>query len=50
MILIGTIALNIVKVSKLLQRKLISYRSLIGLGAFQKIFNFGDIARQQIWV
>ena len=32
-----------VKVSKLAQRKLIPHRSIIGLGAFQKIKYFGDI-------
>ena len=34
---INAIALKMVKVSKLLQRKLIPYKSMIGLGAFRKI-------------
>ena len=39
---INAIALKMVKVSKLVQRKLIPYRSIIGLGAFRKIQYFGD--------
>ena len=35
-----------VKVSKLLQMKLISYKSIIGLGALRKITYFGDIPGQ----
>ena len=42
----NTIALKMVKVSKLAQRKLIPHRSIIGLGAFRKIKYFGDISRQ----
>ena len=41
----NTIALKMVKVSKLAQRKLIPHRSIIGLGAFRKIKYFGDIPR-----
>ena len=41
-----TIALKMVKVSKLAQRKLIPDRSIIGLGVFRKIKYFGDIPRQ----
>ena len=36
---------TISKVSKLVQGKLIPYRSIIGLGAFRKIKYFGDIPR-----
>ena len=42
----NTIALKMVKVSKLAQRKLIPQRSIIGLGAFRNIKYFGDIPRQ----
>ena len=42
----NTIALKMVKVSKLAQRKLIPHRSIIGLGEFRKIKYFGDIPRQ----
>ena len=42
----NTIALKMVKVSKLAQRKLIPHGSIIGLGAFRKIKYFGDIPRQ----
>ena len=42
----STIALKMVKVSKLAQRKLIPHRSIIGLGAFRKIKYFGAIPRQ----
>ena len=34
---INTIALKIVKVSKLVQRKLIPYRSIRGLGYFERL-------------
>ena len=34
----NTIALKMVKVSKLAQRKLIPHRSIIDLGVFRKIF------------
>ena len=37
---------KLVKVSKLVQRKLIPYKSIIGSGAFRKIKQFGDIQRQ----
>ena len=47
---INTIALEMVKVSKLVQRKLIAYRSIIGLGAFRKIKYFGDIPRQLLCI
>ena len=43
---ISVIALKMVKVSKLVQSKLIPYRSIIGLEAFRKINYFGDIPRQ----
>ena len=43
---INTIALKMVKISKLVERKLIPKRSMIGLGAFRKIKYFGDIPRQ----
>ena len=43
---VHTIALKMVKVSKLVQRKLIPYRSIIGFGAFRKIKYFGDIPRK----
>ena len=42
----NTMALKMVKVSKLAQRKLIPHRSITGLGAFQKIKYFGDNPRQ----
>ena len=41
-----TIALKVVKVSEMVQRKLLTYRSIIGLRAFRKIKYFGDIPRQ----
>ena len=40
---INTIALKMVKVSQLVQRKLIPYRSNIGSEAFRKIKYFGNI-------
>ena len=43
---ISIIALNMVKVPKLVQKKLIPYRSKIGSGAFRKIKYFEDIPRQ----
>ena len=46
----NTIALKMVKVSKLAQRKLIPHRSIIGLGAFRKIKYFGDIPRQLLCI
>ena len=46
----NTIALNMVKVSKLAQRKLIPHRSIIGLEAFRKIIYFGDISRQLLCI
>ena len=45
---INTIALKMVKASKLLQRKLITYRSMIGSGAFQKIKYFGNIPKAAV--
>ena len=47
---INTIALKMVKVSKLVQRKLIPLRSIIALGAFRKIQYFGDIPRQLLCI
>ena len=47
---INTIALKMVKVSKFVQRKLIPYRSIIGLGAFRKIKHFGDMPRQVLCI
>ena len=38
--------LKMVKVSTLVQRKLIPFRSNIGLGAFRKIKYFGEIPMQ----
>ena len=46
----NTIALKMVKVSKLAQSKLIPHRSIIGLGAFRKIKYFGDIPRQLLCI
>ena len=46
----NTIALKMVRVSKLAQRKLIPHRSIIGLGAFRKIKYFGDIPRQLLCI
>ena len=46
----NTIALKMVKVSKLAQRKLIPHGSTIGLGAFRKIKYFGDIPRQLLCI
>ena len=46
----NTIALKMVKVSKMAQRKLIPHRSIIGLGAFRKIKYFGDIPRQLLCI
>ena len=46
----NTIALKMVKVSKLAQRKLIPHRSIIGLGEFRKIKYFGDIPKQLLCV
>ena len=43
---INTIALKMVQVSKLVQRKLTPYRSIRGSGAFRKIKHFGDIPRR----
>ena len=45
----NTIALKMVKSSKLAQRKLIPDRS-IGLGAFRTIKYFGDIPRQLLCI
>ena len=42
----NTIALKM----ELAQRKLIPHRSIIGLGAFQKIKYFGDIPRQLLCI
>ena len=47
---INTIALRMVKVSKLVQRNLIPYRSIIESGAFRKIKYFGDSPRQLFYV
>ena len=46
----NTIALKMVKVSKLAQRTLIPNRSIIGLGEFRKIKYFGDIPRQLLCI
>ena len=46
----NTIALKMVNVPKLAQRKLIPHRSIIGLGAFLKIKYFGDIPRQLLCI
>ena len=46
----NTFVLKVVKISKLAQRKLIPHRSIIGLGAFQKIKYFGDIPRQLLCI
>ena len=47
----NTIVLKMLKVSKLAQRKLIiPHRSIIGLGAFQKIKYFRDITRQLLCI
>ena len=46
----STIALKMVKVSEVVQRKLIPYRSIIGSGAFRKIKYFGGIPRQLLCV
>ena len=46
----NTIALKMVKVSKLAQRKLIPHRSIIGLRVFKKIKYFGDIPRQLLCI
>ena len=43
---INTIVLKMVKVSKLVQRKVIPYKSNIGSGAYRKSKYFGDIPRQ----
>ena len=40
---VNTIIQKMVEVSKLAQRKLISYRSTIGFGTFRKIKFSGDI-------
>ena len=37
---------KMMKVSKLVQRKLIPYRSNTGSGAFQKLKYFGDIPKE----
>ena len=42
---INRIAEKMGKVSKLVVRKLIPYKSIIGSGTFQKIKYFGDIPR-----
>ena len=42
---INTIVLKVVKVSELVQRKLIPYRSDTGSGAFRRMKYFGDIPR-----
>ena len=47
---LNTIALKMVKVSKLAQRKLIPHRSIIGLGACRKVKYFGDIPRQLLCI
>ena len=47
---LNIIALKMVKVSKLAQRKLIPRRSIIGLGAFRKIKYFGNIPRQLLCI
>ena len=46
----NTIALKMVKVSKLAQRTLIPNISIIGLGAFRKIKYFPDIPRQLLCI
>ena len=46
----NTIALKIVKVSKLAERKLIPHESIIGLGAFRKIKYFGDTPRRLLCI
>ena len=46
----NTIALKMIKVSKLAQRKLIPHSSIIVLGAFRKIKYFGDILRQLLCI
>ena len=46
----NTIALKMVKVSKLAQRKLIPHRSMIGLGAFRKVKYFGDTHRHLLCI
>ena len=46
----NAVALKMVKVSELEQRKLIPHRSVIGLGAFRKIKYFGDIPRQLLCI
>ena len=46
----NTIALKMVKVSKVAQRKLIPHRSITGLGTFRKIKYFGDIAKQLLCI
>ena len=46
----NTIALKLVNVSKLAQRKLITHISIIGLGAFRKMKYFGDIPRQLLCI
>ena len=46
----NTVALKMVKVSKLAQRKLIPHRSIIGLGTFPKIKYFGDTPRQLLCI
>ena len=46
----NTIALKMVKVSKLAQKKLMPHRSIIGLGAFRKIQYFGDIPGQLLCI
>ena len=46
----NTIALKMVKVSKLAQRKLIPHRSIIGVGASRKIKYLGDIPGQLLCI
>ena len=46
----NTIALKMVKVSKLAQGKLIPHRSTVGLGAFRKSKYFGGIPRQLLCI
>ena len=46
----NTIALKMVKVSKLAQKKLMPHGSIIGLGAFRKGKYFGDIPRQLLCI
>ena len=47
---INTIARKKVKVLKLVQRRLIPYSSIVGLGAFRKIKYFGDFPIQLLCI